>query len=400
MAKKERKSSFRGKVSANAQKTKSQGASYGYLNLPKSVRVYSPTPGAREKIDIVPYVVKSAVHPDKDTETEIALPGTEWYKRPFKVHKNVGTDNDTVVCLNSFGKKCPICDYRKERASAGAEKEELRELNPSRRNLYYVIPRGVKKHEEEVHIFDFSNYLFQELLIEELEENEDYGIFPDTQEGLTLRIRWSEESFNGKAFAKAGRIDFLERDEAIDDSIVEGLPDLDSLLQEMSYDTLKDKFFEIDNSVPDTDENDDEDAPPVRKKKSVKPEKQEITWSELLDMDADELFEVAEDEALDIDIDEYEEEEDLRKAVAEGLGVEVPKKKKPVAKKPEPEEEDDDDEDAPPVKKHMAKKPESNKPAKQTEGECPGGGTFGKDTDELDECDNCPLWDSCFDANI
>lgn len=30
---------------------------------------------------------------------------------------------------------------------------------------------------------------------------------------------------------------------------------------------------------------------------------------------------------------------------------------------------------------------------------CPGGGTFGKDTDELPECENCFIWDECDSSN-
>ena len=86
MAKKNKVSSFRGKVSNNGQKEKSRGSSYGYLKLPKGVSVYTPTPGAKEKFDIIPYTVTSPNHPDKDEEIGVAVKGELWYKRPFRVH--------------------------------------------------------------------------------------------------------------------------------------------------------------------------------------------------------------------------------------------------------------------------------------------------------------------------
>ena len=51
-----------------------------------------------------------------------------------------------------------------------------------------------------------------------------------------------------------------------------------------------------------------------------------------------------------------------------------------------------------PAKKPPAKKKRrSKKPAE----ECPvDNGTFGVDTDEYDECDECPLWEACEDKRV
>jgi len=389
MAKK-KKSSFRGKVSKDSQRQKRAGSSYGYLQLPKGIPVYSPTPGAREKIDIIPYTVSFDKHPDRDDEYQIAQVGDLWYKRPFRTHRQVGADNETVVCLTSFGKKCPICEYRKKRAKEGADKDELKAYNSSQRNLYLVIPRGVKKREEEIHIFDMSQYLFQNLLNEELEEDEQYEVFPDLEEGLTLRVRWSEESFGGNKYAEANRIDFIERHTLIEEDLIEDIPDLDKVLIELPYKEMELKFFEMDEDS----EEETEEEPPVktrkkksvktRKKKSVKPttkteeeEEEDLTWDDLNDMDFVELAEVVEDRALDIDADDYEEDEDeLRKDVADQLGIKQPKKK-PV--------------------KETKKKPSKQVKSKPS-GKCPFKHKFGVDTDEYDDCDDCDIWDDCIDA--
>ena len=97
---KKRTSSFRGKVSSDAKRQKTAGASYGYLNLPKGVSVYSPEPGSKNvKLDFLPYIVTDERHPDRNEELKVALPDSLWYKRPFKTHRNVGVDNDAVICL-------------------------------------------------------------------------------------------------------------------------------------------------------------------------------------------------------------------------------------------------------------------------------------------------------------
>lgn len=433
MAKK-KQSSFRGKVASDTKRQQSAN-NFGYLKLPRGLNVYAPTPGGKEKIDIIPYIVKETNHPDMDKEMGIAIKGSLWYKRPFRTHRGVGADNDTVVCLTSFGKKCPICEYRKKQALAGATKEELQQFNSSQRNLYIVIPKGIKKVEEIPHIFDMSQYLFQNLLNQEIDENEDFEVFPDLEEGKTLQIRWTEESFAGNKYAEAGRIDFLDRDEAYDESILEDLPELGSLLKELTYDELHAKFFEIDHEQQEEEEEDDE-APKSKKKpikkskpveeddsdaenelpfkddeeeeeekpkksfqkpstkspastaKKVKPEPEpegeeeetSLTWEELVDMDNLELIDVISEMSIDIDPDDYDEEEDLRKAIAQELEIEIPKAK--------------------PAKKET---PKTAKPAKQVEdtatgkGKCPHGFKFGIDTDTKDECDDCAVWAKCID---
>ena len=127
MAKKS--SSFRGKVGANARKQKSDGAAYGYLNLPKGVNIFKPEPGGKTSFDIMPYEVTSDRHPDRDEDLDIAIKGSLWWKLPFKIHRNIGVRNETVVCPVSIGKRCPICDYRAQQIREGAEKETTDALN-------------------------------------------------------------------------------------------------------------------------------------------------------------------------------------------------------------------------------------------------------------------------------
>ena len=74
MAKKKGKKRFKGTVSRNAQKQQ-RGASYGHLNLPKGLSIFKEEPGSRVNLDILPYEVTAANHPDRDDEYEIAFPG-------------------------------------------------------------------------------------------------------------------------------------------------------------------------------------------------------------------------------------------------------------------------------------------------------------------------------------
>jgi len=402
MAKKVKQSAFRGKVKSDVGRQKNAASSYGYLILPKGVQVYSPTPGSKESFDVIPYTITDNHHPDRNAEVGVAEKGDLWYKRPFKTHRSIGTDNDSVVCLSSFGKKCPICEYRKKLIKEGADEALIKELKPSNRNLYYVIPRGIKKLEEVVHLFDFSQWNFQNLLNEEIEENEENEVFPDLEEGKTLKVRWDEETFMKNTYAKASRIDFVDREEAIDADILGDLPSLDDVLQELSYEAMFAKFHEIDEGELVEEEDDEDETPKKKATPTKKPTKKlpTLDWDDISEMDITELIDVVEAHGLEVDVDDFEEAYDLQVAIAEALDIEVPKKKAALAKKPTKKavvEEDDDEEDEPALKKKVEVKEESAKKAKTNK--CPAGGTFGKDNDELEECDGCPLWDACLDAN-
>ncbi len=362
MAKK-KKSAFRGKTTANAQKQRTQGAQYGHLSLPKGVNVFKEEPNSRIKVDFMPYKVTDPKHPDRDDEQGVATPGDLWYKRPYRLHRNIGANDDSVVCPSSIGMKCPICEYRARRLKEGAEKEELRELNASLRNLYVVIPKDHKKFEEKPHIWDISQYLFQNMLNEELGEDEDYGVFPDLEEGLTLRVRFGEGQIGKNKFAETSRIDFLDRDEAYDESILDDIPDLDKVLTIKSYAQVEALFMELDeDAVAEEGESivEEEETPKqTRRKPKPKPEP---------------------------DPDEQE------------AGEPEPVKPKRKAK-PKPKEEDEKPE-PPPSKliKETGKTKPKPKPKEEVDGECPFGHTFGTDCEEYEDCDNCDEWDACMDA--
>jgi hypothetical protein len=363
MSKKPKISRFAGRVKDNAQKTKATGASYGYLNLPKGISVFSPEPGGKSYLDFMPYVVTSDRHPD-GIET-----GDIWYKRPFKAHRNIGADKTSVVCLTSIGKKCPVCEYRAQMIKDGRDKSETDALKPSARNLYVVIPKKNKKLEEKPHVLDISQAMFQNLLAEELEEDDSHEVFPDLEQGLTLKIRWDSKTIGGsKPFAEASRIDFEDRDEAYSEDIMEEIPDLDSMLNILSYKELEKKFLEMEDEeeeeeptkptprkpkAPEPDDDDEEDAPdPPKRTKKAAPEPEE------------------------------EEEEVCPACKGSGKGP----KGKPCqmcegsGEEPRPG------------------KPEQKAKSKKAGKECPFGHIFGKDCEKYDSCDDCDLWDECVEV--
>ena len=339
--KKEKKSRFGAhNVGADVER-RQKAAGYGYLNLPKDLSLFKEKVG-RLKLDIIPYIVSNDSHPDANPDIpDSAHKGNPWYKRPIWVHHRIGVENESVICLKSVGKKCPICEQRDKQFREGMDKDDVTSKSQLQ-NLYVVIPIGHRDFEEEMHIWKISNGNFQSQLDEELEENPDYGNFPDPEEGRTLRIRFSEESFKGNKFVEASRIDFEERDESYDEAIMEEAPNLDEIFTVLSYKELEMKFFELDKEDIDKDKKEEEEETaskhPFRKRKKIVKEKEE---------------EVDEEEPQ-IGSDEVEVEEE---------------------------------------------KPPKRKRKSQSKDECPKGYEFGKDWDEYSECDDCEVFDECGKKN-
>ncbi len=258
MKKSKGKKKFKGAVSRNAQK-QNKSKSFGHLNLPKGISVFKEDPKSRISLDIMPYVVTCPNHLDKDEEYETAVPGELWYKRPYYLHRNIGTENETIVCPGTVKKKCPICEHRAQMLKEGAEWDDdgVKALKASLRNLYVVIPKSNKNYEEKPHIWDISQFLFQLKLNEEIQESEEYETFPDLEDGLTLRIRFSEETIGKNKFADTSRIDFKERTKPYKESILNDIPALDDVVEIPSYKAIEALFFG-GISAPDVDNDDDE----------------------------------------------------------------------------------------------------------------------------------------------
>lgn len=341
---KKKKSSFRGKVSRNVEKQDSAAASYGYLLLPKGSELFKPVGGSRYNLDFIPYLVTDEHHIDKDDDEGIAMPGDIWYKKPFLIHRNIGASNDTVICPTTFGKKCPICEYRAKMFKEGADQEVTKALKTSLRNLYLVIPIDDKKYDDKIHLMDISQAMFQELLNEELKEDEDYEVFPDLEEGLTLRVRFDEKSIGKNKFPETSRIDFKERDHEYDEEkMLEKAPNLDEMLKVHTYSELSTMFFDMEDPEEDGDEPRKTET---RKDKSSK--KKKVS-------------------------DEEQENGD------EGDEEETPKRSTLSRSKKKNKKED---------------KPKRSTGSKK---ECPHGHKFGVDTDNKDECDTCDVWNACID---
>lgn len=374
---------FAGRTGRSMEKPKN---AYGYLNLAEDVNVFKPEGGTEVVFDILPYKVTDPNHIDNKKYEEDAVVGDFWWKRPVKVHRDVGPDSATLICPTTFGDKCPICEYGAQRRKAGAEWEELKEIFPKDRSLFLInmidsSECEVDYTEGELHVMDQSDYLFLEALDDEIKRDIDNEGFPDPYDGLSIRIYFKKKKFGKNSYAEASKIDFEERDEQYDDAYLDTVPSLDDMLKVLPYEEIEALYMGMEGMDDTVDEVEDvSDRRAARRKSGERRTRKPRTKKE-------------DDEVETIDDEPEEEKKPRRTRKPAAEAEEKPKRtRKPRTTKPkeepEPEPEAEEPEEKP--KPRRTRKP-------KVEDKCPHGHRFGIDTDTQDACDTCKIWDDCMD---
>lgn len=340
--KKKFKRNFSEKISKDLER--SGTSSYGYLKIPSGIKLFQPEIDSTVIMDFMPYEVTSDKHPDRESGVE---KGDFWYKLPYKVHRNIGANGDSFICPASFGDRCPICERRAKLRKtnpdriedAKALEAEIEALRPTQRVLYCVRVYSKKKSKKPVFmLFEYSHNLFQKVFEDQLGKKKEFKTFPDPEEGTAIEVTFGEGKFAGVKFAEATRFDWYERPEQYELDVLDEIPELDKLLKVLDYETLRAKFYEIEededeeyDDVEEEEEEDDiddedeeeeeEEEKPRKKKRSVKTsktskKKKKFYEDEDEDEDEDDEDEDEDDDAdLEGDEDEGEEEEEKPKKV-------------------------------------------------------------------------------------
>ncbi len=236
------------------------GGEWTTLTIPDGVDIWQPKKGSH-RIDIVPFTVGKG-NPYADE-------GELYYERTYYIHRGVGPNNDSYICLaKTFDKPCPICEYRTKRAAdPDADDKELKALKPKERQLWLVHDRS---DEGKVKLWEFSHFLFGELLDMQRRDAEDderhIAEFDDPDGGSQLKVSFEEKSFDGNSFLKAYNIDFRERKEGLLDGLLDHGICLDNLLKEVPYNKLNAIFHQVESAGEVEDDEPEEKPAPKRKK--------------------------------------------------------------------------------------------------------------------------------------
>jgi len=327
MSKKKKDKKNKRSVAKGSQKRRER-ANQDYSSmfvLPEGKETFSIKSDGVKRIDVVPYIAGKG-NPNADE-------GDLHYEREFWAHRNIGVNNDMVVCpAGTFDKPCPICELRDElRQSGDSDKKVIDALNRSRRMLLNV--RDMKEDATKVKIWHVSNWYFGRALDTALEaayEDEDDNMngFCDPDDGHFLKCV-AEPGYEGAGF-NISRVDFVRRKEDLDDAILGQAICLDDIIVSKTYDELKemlngaeddddddkkDKKKDKKDKKKDADDDDDDDK--KDKKKNKKKDDDDDKKPDLAGMDEDELLEYMKDNDLKIKGYKKMDEDELRDAVEE-----------------------------------------------------------------------------------
>ncbi len=208
------------------------------IQIPEDFEEFEIDKAGVYKFDLLPYVVGKG--------NPFADEGELHYERTYYVHRGIGANQESYVCsAKSWGKKCFICEHRTELSrDPEADEDLIKSIAPKERQLWLLL--DLTDPERPVKIWDISYYLFGKQLdtrIKNADEDDDWGVFADLEEGLTLKVAFDEENAGKFTWFSASSIDFKKR-KPYDEDILERTCCLDDLLIETAYEKLKAIFLQ------------------------------------------------------------------------------------------------------------------------------------------------------------
>lgn len=370
-SKKKEKKKKRSTAAAAKRRAETHKTGFGNtaFELPDDTKLFALKSDKAVRLDIIPYEVGEG--------NPFADKGELHYERTYWVHRSIGVNQTSYVCLRKTCEEaCPICEFRSKLAKDPDGDEDLiKDLAPRERQLFNVI--NTKDTDKGVQIWDISFHLFGKRLDHEIknsDEDDGFENFAELEGGFTLKCGIEEKSFNRQPFYEVVSVNFKPRSEDYDDDIVEDAACLDDILVIKEYDELKEIFLQT------KDEDGDDNKKDKKKSKKSKKDKDEDNKE-----NNEPEWEKGDRVVVNIDGEEYagrikKIDEDDEKATIKF------------------DDGDVDDYDLDDLKPEEDGEDEDDKKDKKGKGKCPGGGTFGNDTDELPECNDCSKWDACDDA--
>jgi len=236
---------------------RASGGEFYTVEIPEGMSIFQPKAGVY-KIDVVPYEVGEG--------NPYAAKGYWYYERTFWLHRGVGVNNESVICMaKTFGKPCAVCDYRAKMAKDPNTDEALiASLKPKERQLWLVYDHG--EPDKGVQLWESSYHTFGRLLERRrrgADEDEGYiRNFDDWEAGATLRVMFAEEDAGGYTYLNATSIEFKPRPKGLPEELLNHGVCLDSLLKEVDYARVKRLLMQAEGA--EEDEAGETDEPGVK----------------------------------------------------------------------------------------------------------------------------------------
>lgn len=189
--------------------------------------------------------------------------GFAYFERTFYTHR-LGPNNESHTCpALTFGKPCPVCEFKGRLAKQDYEKhkETISNLRASERQLFAV--EDVDEAPGEVQILEYSNYYFGQYLDEKVKkkarQNIKYRNWSDPDDGFTLVLSPTKDKKSKYKGFIISDIEFEPRD-PIPDDLLDQVPCLDDLILETPYDKMK-RLMDFGDDDDGVDEPHQDDPP-------------------------------------------------------------------------------------------------------------------------------------------
>jgi hypothetical protein len=239
MAKKSLKSKFT--AAALAQRTKesfdtkdAKGNFSSYFDKELNGDMWKPGAGDHI-IDVVPYLAGKN-HPQ-------AQEGDPVYVLETWVHR---TDSGLLLCpQQTFGKKCPVCEWVKKQNQMDSSEENFKRLSPhraKRRVAYNIVCYDTDKEEDKgIQIWEASHFLTEDKIcaIARNKRTGSFIPFSSPENGKNLSFTKTGSGMNTKLEGWA----LEDREIELDEQLLEETFCLEDYLVELSYEDLVFKWY-------------------------------------------------------------------------------------------------------------------------------------------------------------
>lgn len=239
--------------------THKSGFSVGTLNPPAGMEFIQVKIDESLTITVLPFKVGESINRfSQDIRSNSnAQPGDLYYEQTFFTHREVGPEAKPVVCpRRTFGKRCPICEYRaalmKEPA---ADQEEIKNLAPKERQVFCVLDH--KNPKKGPQLLEISFHLFGKLLDTRIKTDPQGDTGPRQyfhspgKDGMTLILTVTGKTMGGgKPFPEVTAIDFEPRKNQLKAEWLAAVPNLCDLPAEIPYNELGSLFRQDDGETP------------------------------------------------------------------------------------------------------------------------------------------------------